>query len=461
MPHNPHRQDVFRFGVFELDPRAGELRKSGVRLRLQEQPLQVLLMLLERPGDVVTREELQQRLWPDGTFVDFDKGVNTAVQKVRDALGDSPDTPRFVETVPRRGYRFIYPVEQRIRPGLLRRAARGGSTPRDTVSPAPAKRLVWLLAGAAVTVAVLILVAARVSNQTDVERQGPARATRLTNLPGRELSPSFNPAGDMIAFLWDGGAGRNLDLYIKSVGPGEPIRLTDTPEMEVSPDWSPDGQWIAFGRVLPRGMIGIYIMPASGGVERKLAERPSGPPLIIRYVSWTHDNDWIVVPDGRTRPIGLYALNVNTLEEKRLTSPPDGSIGDPWADFSADGRAVAFTRSYDFGVIQPHVLELSESMEPVGEPRPVTPGPISVRGVVWGKGEGELVYFSKRLRLRTGVVGDNAGRGFGATSVDLRCRTFLSHRAVVDRNHGCGGSFSDCGAGCGVEHPARAVVPCR
>ena len=112
MPQEPQLQRPLRFGVFEMDPRSGELRKNGVKLRLQEQPFQVLLMLLERPGDVVAREELRARLWPNGTFVDFEKGVNTAIQKLREVLDDSATTPRFVETVPRRGYRFIYPVEK-------------------------------------------------------------------------------------------------------------------------------------------------------------------------------------------------------------------------------------------------------------------------------------------------------------------------------------------------------------
>src|SRR5512144_2205443 len=100
---------IVRFGVFELDPGAGELRKKGVKLRIQEQPLQVLSVLLERPGRVVTREELKRRLWA-GTVVDFDHGLNTAINKLRDALGDEADTPRFIETLPRRGYRFVYPV---------------------------------------------------------------------------------------------------------------------------------------------------------------------------------------------------------------------------------------------------------------------------------------------------------------------------------------------------------------
>src|SRR2546425_5473682 len=101
---------VLQFGAFEVDLRAGELRKSGARIKLQEQPFQILVMLLEKPGEVITREELQQKLWPADTFVDFDDGLNTAIKKLRDTLGDSADSPRFIETLPRRGYRFIYPV---------------------------------------------------------------------------------------------------------------------------------------------------------------------------------------------------------------------------------------------------------------------------------------------------------------------------------------------------------------
>jgi serine/threonine protein kinase/Tol biopolymer transport system component len=100
-----------RFGIFEVDLRAGELRKQGLKVRLQEQPFQVLAMLLEHPGEVVTREDLQKTLWPHDTFVDFDHGVNTAINKIRQALGDTAENPRYVETLPRRGYRFIYPVE--------------------------------------------------------------------------------------------------------------------------------------------------------------------------------------------------------------------------------------------------------------------------------------------------------------------------------------------------------------
>jgi cholera toxin transcriptional activator len=101
---------IARFGVFELDLAAGQLRKNGAMLRLQEQPFQVLALLLERAGDVVTREELRQKLWPADTFVDFDHSLNTAVNKLREALGDSASSPRYIETLARRGYRFIAPV---------------------------------------------------------------------------------------------------------------------------------------------------------------------------------------------------------------------------------------------------------------------------------------------------------------------------------------------------------------
>ncbi|HEY7098757.1 MAG TPA: transcriptional regulator [Terriglobales bacterium] len=102
---------IFRFGVFEVDGEAGELRKSGVRVRLQEQPFQLLMLLLEHPGSVVGRQEIRDKLWPSDTFVDFDSSLNTAIAKLRDTLGDSAISPRYVETVPRRGYRFIAPVE--------------------------------------------------------------------------------------------------------------------------------------------------------------------------------------------------------------------------------------------------------------------------------------------------------------------------------------------------------------
>jgi TolB-like protein/DNA-binding winged helix-turn-helix (wHTH) protein/Tfp pilus assembly protein PilF len=115
---NPLRA-IFRFGAYEVDSRTGELRKNGMRIRCQEQPIQVLVALLERPGELLTREELRQRVWPEDTFVDFDHALNTAVKKIRAALNDEADSPRYLETVPRRGYRFIAPMQTEVPPARV------------------------------------------------------------------------------------------------------------------------------------------------------------------------------------------------------------------------------------------------------------------------------------------------------------------------------------------------------
>jgi DNA-binding winged helix-turn-helix (wHTH) protein len=122
-----------RFGVFEVDLRTRELRKHGVKVRLQEQPFQVLAMLLERSGEVVTREELRSRLWSADTFVDFDHGVNKAINRIRDAIGDSATSPRFIETVARRGYRFIGDVVV-DQTGISQAESRGEDPARPTLS---------------------------------------------------------------------------------------------------------------------------------------------------------------------------------------------------------------------------------------------------------------------------------------------------------------------------------------
>jgi DNA-binding winged helix-turn-helix (wHTH) protein len=115
MTSEAHASRLIHFGDFAIDPHAGELFKKGTRIKLQQQPFQVLAILLERPGDLVTREELRQRIWPADTFVDFDHSLNTAVKKLRQALGDGTQKPRFVETLPRKGYRFLGTVKGAVK----------------------------------------------------------------------------------------------------------------------------------------------------------------------------------------------------------------------------------------------------------------------------------------------------------------------------------------------------------
>jgi DNA-binding winged helix-turn-helix (wHTH) protein len=111
MPAARLASSVVRFGVFEVDLRTGELRKQGVKIKLQDQPFRILAMLLKRPAELVTREEIRQCLWPEDTFVDFDHGLNNAINRLRGALRESADNPRFIETLPRKGYRFIAPIQ--------------------------------------------------------------------------------------------------------------------------------------------------------------------------------------------------------------------------------------------------------------------------------------------------------------------------------------------------------------
>jgi Tol biopolymer transport system component/DNA-binding winged helix-turn-helix (wHTH) protein len=138
---------VYRFGVFELDPHAGELRKSGVKLKLQDQPYQVLLKLLDHPGEIVSREELRSTLWHQDTFVDFETGLNTAIKRLRETLGDSAENPTFIETVPRRGYRFIAPIDSHLQTGI---------------APVLGSRIKWSVTALLVTVISLVVAVAAI-----------------------------------------------------------------------------------------------------------------------------------------------------------------------------------------------------------------------------------------------------------------------------------------------------------
>src|SRR3979490_1388959 len=147
MAQAPTHRRVVHFGVFELDFGTGELRKAGLKIKLQDQPFQVLAMLLEYPGELVSREQLHARLWPSDTFVDFDHGLNVAVKKLRRALSDSAENPRFIETLARRGYRFIGQVE-----AVATADARQAVTSSPEIGEEPARRIQVIASGAAAVV---------------------------------------------------------------------------------------------------------------------------------------------------------------------------------------------------------------------------------------------------------------------------------------------------------------------
>ncbi len=373
-----------RFGAFEVDLDSGELRRSGVRISLQEQPFQLLAALLERPGELITREELRQRLWPADTYVDFDRSLNKAASKLREALGDSADTPRFIETIPRRGYRFVAPVE----------SVGGEVKPELSPSPPPVARSRWrsvaLPAAAVVMVALAGLGIWLLRSRAD----SPAtylRAIPLTAYPGFEKDPSFSPDGNQIAFSWNGERQDNSDIYVKLIGPGAPLRLTTDAAQDRGPAWSADGRWIAFVRFPSSGPSAVFLIPALGGPERKLGELNANPSIRFSWLAWTRDGKWLVVSDeGRGQePRGLFLLSIETGEKRRLTSVPSS---DPAV--SPDGRRVVFIRSFSLNTREVYLANLSKDLRLVGEPRRLTFLNQVAASPVWTPDGREIVFSS-------------------------------------------------------------------
>jgi DNA-binding winged helix-turn-helix (wHTH) protein len=188
-------RSILRFGVFEVDVRAGEVRKQGIRIKLQEQPFHLLTVLLQRPGEVVTREELRNQNWPADTFVDFDNSLNTAINKLREALGDSADNPRFIETLPRRGYRFIAPVTG------VDGTARGSASGVSAAARTRSRKI-------AVTVAVVVLAAGIAGGLIWRARQ----ARHLTEKDTIVLGDFANSTGDAV---FDGTLREGLSVQLE------------------------------------------------------------------------------------------------------------------------------------------------------------------------------------------------------------------------------------------------------
>ena len=250
---------VVHFGVFAVDFDTGELRKAGIKIKLQDQPFQVLAMLLERPGDLITREELQSRLWPSGTFGDFDHGLNVAVKKLRIALGDTADNPRFIETLARRGYRFIGQVDNVVSvssravtdfqsdagatsgPSLVRTPAAGMDPQREGRG-----LLRWAV------VAILVVVAAFALWRWWPSRPTPRVVTRFTiplppsnqfEMPRGGLA--ISPDGGSLVYSASAPKTGVQQLYLRPMDQNEAASIPGT-EGAMGPFFSPDGEWIAF-----------------------------------------------------------------------------------------------------------------------------------------------------------------------------------------------------------------------
>ena len=398
------RRRLIRFAAFELDARSGELRKAGERVSLQDQPLKVLESLLERPGELVTREELRQRLWPGDTFVDFEHGVNAAVKRLRETLGDSAETPQFVETVPRRGYRFVAAVE-RDEPSAITSLPTGeGGEAIDAAAELPSGPRLWTgrLIGAG---AIAILVTASFSGWL-LSRSQPAppplpmKLVPFTGLTGVEVGQTFSPDGTRVAFTWNGETQDNWDIYVKLVGSADVRRLTTNSAFELNPQWSPDGRQIAYLRADAKGELhgqpvaqrhfNLWMMSALGGAERKVSDLP-----VTIGINWSPDGRYIAA--GSPTSGIIYQIPAEGGEPRALLRPTAPETVDQPA-FSPDGRFLAYSACRQPTRTNCHVqiVGVDAAFMPHGAPRRLTRQPVwRLDGIAWGP-DGTFVVYSVR-----------------------------------------------------------------
>src|SRR5580704_5724724 len=350
---NGNHKSRVRFGPYEADLGTQELWKSGVRLKLGGQPFGLLTMLLKRPGELVTREELRASLWSSDTFVDFNHGLNAAMNKLRDCLNDSAEDPKYIETLPRRGYRFIAQVERNGEKTAIKVTA-----PSVSVGE-PLEKVTWLESAPVDSVAIpyrwlvvfTLLVIVGLAG-IPFHRNAGGRRYRadvtgiLAGAPRPSVAPVFSRDGEKIAFRLEDdselgkGSGDPPGIYVSDLGAGELIQLT-TEEQNGNPTWSPDGESLAFVRTKQEDR-GIYRVSAKGGEVRRfmavdghssqtdLAWSPDG-----KYIAFTSAS-----PNGSAP---LFAFSIATNDVRPLTDPV-GKDQDWGPAYSPDGSRIAFVR---------------------------------------------------------------------------------------------------------------------
>ena len=396
---------VARFGLFEVDPGAGELRKSGLRLKVQDQPFHILLMLLKTPGEIVTREALRAALWPADTFVEFDHSLNTGVKKLRQALGDDADNPRFIETLPRKGYKFIAPVqflEQRTE-----------VVPDEQPAPAPPlesasgsfvrvhkRQLIWSAALGGVAMLTIVALVLYLLPRLRKPQTSRMTFTPFTSFPGEEVTPAFSPDGSRVAFAWNGGKSEDVQIYVKVLGTEQPVAITSGKSINAFPVWSPDGRYIVFRRACvpllghhlliqaspcANGKSGIYMIPSLGGPERLLRE--TSAVSATGQMSFSPDGKTLAFADIADGRWAIHLMSMNDLAIRRITDPKSVS-GDTEPAFSPDGKWIAFARDTN---ASPNIYVVSREG---GTPRPITKinGLPVVGGLAWTADGNGLIY---------------------------------------------------------------------
>ena len=367
-------RERIKFGPFEADIHTHELWKEGIRIRLIGQPFEILAVLLSKPGLLVTREELRARLWPADTFVDFNHGLNAAVNKLRDALCDSAEQPRYIETLPRRGYRFIAAVERFVVPAnghsheqqttqrqepvmeppranlgkndltfsLEEASGRGKARLRRLYARLP--RFISAVLSLAVILAFLAWFQSSHNSTKRVGRRALMNPVSLTDLADLTSEPAFSPDGTRVAFRRQGYTAGNSGMFVKKTGSQQILQLTAN--QDCCPAWSPDGRTIAFSRFGDTEHE-IYIIPATGGTPRKIYSAANGS----RHgeLDWSRDGKSIAFVDESAPGASSIFLIPQNGSAHRITQPPPGDRD--WGPaFSPDGQSLAFVRTHETGL---------------------------------------------------------------------------------------------------------------
>ena len=380
---------TLRFSMFELNPQAGELRKNGMKIKLHGQPVDILLILLQRPGETVTREELQKKLWPADTFVDFEQGLNNAVKRLRAALNDDAESPHFIETVPRHGYRFIAPVESESVPR--------GSTP--AVAKRPLDRFAaaswgWIGVGGLTLILMSTIAIWHLVRKPAEPSLYPIEAIPLVSMLGKQETPAFSPDGNQVAFAVS--EGQHAGIYTTVIGGEKSLRLTNNPG-DCCPTWSPDGRQIAFVRLGSGKERNFYVIPVLGGSEHRLYTGPLNARSSCDRLDWSPDGKALVFSEPAENGVRsrITLLSAADLKTRPLTSPRNQEF-DCEPAFSPDGRTIAFGRGF-FGGDQGDVFVVSISG---GEPRRLTSGN-SGGSPAWTQDGKEIVFGSPMGGLRS------------------------------------------------------------
>src|SRR4029450_46056 len=393
--------DLDDFGPYRLDVRRRVFLHEAHVLPLAPKTFDLLLLMLRNPGRAFSKQELMTALWPE-PFVE-EANLSFQISTLRKALGESG--ARWIETVPKHGYRFNADVTPIASADAIHRA-RTNASPEAGWRLSPS-RIRWVLAiagAAAVIVTMYIVRASRPATSTN-SRVGIA-ATPLTSYEGVEIGPSLSPDGSQVAFVWNGPSQDNFDIWIKLVGPGEPIRLTTDPGRDDTPAWSPDGKLIAFQRLTSEENAGVFVIPALGGAERKvtsISARGEGRqfrsiigPTFGSNLAWSPDGRWLAFGGAPTADSarGIWVIDGDHGDPRRLTTASERDGGD-WAPaFSPDGRYLAFTRELTLSGSAIYVLPLTADVKPSGAPIRLTRDTAMVRGLAWTPDSRGLVFSS-------------------------------------------------------------------